>query len=474
MVYMSGKIIALICLYSLISVAVSWISLEAGVASFILFSLLQTMISILKRFSQQLEVENETETVADNIDEKTRQKFSEVNQDVFAKFQTHLQTPLKARNQSQQQATTATSGTQSNKTKIQKKSKTAVKAKLASSGKQTFVEEMNLESSKDVINIQKSLAKARAIAQKTEHIVEQTKKQPKKLEQVLLEEKSSKTEKNSTSTTKVLPPSSPQSQIPVKSSRIHHEDEEDDLFADIHIPLAGESGNQGEEKHKNPIWEEDILENEIHRNSSSEDYEAESNALLQMAESAYAAKQWSSVYESLQNYFQALAQTNEEPTARTRYMLILSSLQVGNLASIGDHLQPLLRDQAFAKDPDYPLILEEMSQGLEKKQEYSFALLSLQSLLNHHRQQLNRIEMDQVYLRIEKALEVLGEGGRLIKVYENHLEIKRILKDRLGEIELLDAIGTQFYKMGNKEKSREYYEESLQLKNAKQQTSSTS
>ena len=260
----------------------------------------------------------------------------------------------------------------------------------------------------------------------------------------------------------------------MRTSRINHEEEEDDLFADIHIPLAGESGNQGEEKHENPIWEEDILENEIHRNSSSEDYEAESKALLQMAESAYAAKQWSSVYESLQNYFQALAQMNEEPTVRTRYMFILSCLQVDNLASIGDHLQPLLRDQTFVKDPDYPLILEEMSQGLEKKQEYSFALLSLQSLLNHHRQQLNRIEMDQVYLRIEKALEMLGEGGRLIKVYENHLEIKRILKDRLGEIELLDAIGTQFYKMGNKEKSREYYEESLQLKNAKQQTSSTS
>jgi len=156
MVYMSGKIIALICLYSLISIAVSWISLEAGVASFILFALLQTMVSVLKRFSQRLEIENETETATNHIDQKTVQKFSEVNQDVFTKFQNHLQTPLPAKNQYQQQATTAISGTKSNKTKTQKKSKTPVKAKNTSPEKQTFVEEMNLESSKDVINIQKS------------------------------------------------------------------------------------------------------------------------------------------------------------------------------------------------------------------------------------------------------------------------------------------------------------------------------
>ena len=72
--------------------------------------------------------------------------------------------------------------------------------------------------------------------------------------------------------------------------------------------------------------------------------------------------------------------------------------------------------------------------------------------------------MDNLYERIERALEVIGDDERLIRIYKNHLEIKRILKDKYGESRLLDLIGNRYYKMGNKELSRQYYEDNLRIK----------
>ena len=87
----------------------------------------------------------------------------------------------------------------------------------------------------------------------------------------------------------------------------------------------------------------------------------------------------------------------------------------------------------------------------------------LQTVLAMFRQSGDRNAMDAVYTLMEEAQEGADDDKKLIQFYKNHLEIRKALGKKDGQLELMDKIGNRFFKMGDTEGAREYYELALRL-----------
>lgn len=242
------------------------------------------------------------------------------------------------------------------------------------------------------------------------------------------------------------------------------QDTEDDLFPDVHVPLSSEKKTtETPAAPAEPVMDEG-LGNVLGEPISQVESKMESQALLKMGQSAFQGGRYGEAKASLDNYFSLIEGTDESVLWSTKYMYAKVCLKEGDTQTAVTHFLQILENGIDAEEVEYVTILEEIMNYLEEAHQLEAALLFSQTLLNHYREQLDRVKMDHLYGQIERMLDTLGHDEKLIRTYKGHLEIKRVLKDVDGESQLLDLIGNRYYKMGEKELSRQYYEENLQLK----------
>ncbi len=241
---------------------------------------------------------------------------------------------------------------------------------------------------------------------------------------------------------------------------------DEDLFADVQIVLPSEDSLDKSPSHTNTTHDlfDEGLGDVLERYHSPEEKLAEAEALLKMANSSFQAGHALDAKASLDNYFLIQREMRQKIDWEVQYLYAQICLKLGDISTANNYFSKITKDGLTSTHPDYCKILEAMTMSLEEHQMYEATLPLLYDLLNYYRQQLDRAQMDATYERLEKALEELGDDERLIRTFKNHLEIKRILKDRYGESRLLDLIGNRYYKMGEKELSRKYYEDNLHLK----------
>ncbi|MBF0280671.1 MAG: hypothetical protein HQM13_22955 [SAR324 cluster bacterium] len=242
----------------------------------------------------------------------------------------------------------------------------------------------------------------------------------------------------------------------------------EDLFADVQITLPSEEA-RARKKELPPAGKihdffDEGLGESLQATHSPEEKEAEAAALLKIARNSFQAGHVSEAKAGMDNFFLIQQELGESPDWEVRYLYARICLKLGDVVSATASFSEMLEKGLDSKHPDYPKILESITSSLEEHQMIQEELPFLYDLLNYYRHELDRPQMDVTYERIERVLEEMGDDERLIRIYKNHLEIKRILKDQYGEGRLLDAIGNRYYKMGEKELSRKYYEENLHLK----------
>jgi len=109
-------------------------------------------------------------------------------------------------------------------------------------------------------------------------------------------------------------------------------------------------------------------------------------------------------------------------------------------------------------------VLERAIEIFKKEKKYSLALPFLFSVLNEYRQFGNHKRMDEIYNEIEQGYRDQQDWKRLIKTYQNHLTIKKLLKDFKGQLKLLDHLGKLYYDQKNADGSKECYEQSIAIK----------
>lgn len=242
----------------------------------------------------------------------------------------------------------------------------------------------------------------------------------------------------------------------------------EDLFADVQITLPSEEAS-ARQTESSPINTTQDLFDEglgaaLQQNDSSEEKATEAAALLKIARNSFQAGHVSEAKAGLDNFFLIQRELDEAPDWEVQYLYARICLRLGDAVTAIASFSEMLEKGLDSKHPDYPKILESITASLEEHQMFEEGLPFLYDLLNYYRHELDRAQMDVTYGRIERVLETINDDERLIRTYKNHLEIKRILKDRFGESRLLDTIGNRYYKMGEKELSRKYYEENLHLK----------
>ena len=115
------------------------------------------------------------------------------------------------------------------------------------------------------------------------------------------------------------------------------------------------------------------------------------------------------------------------------------------------------------EDPEFLSKLEELIDKFRKAEQLQYAVHFLFTTLNEYRQKQDLEKMDETYHEIEAAYNQQQDWKRLIQTYQNHLTIKRTLKDLKGQVDILDHLGKILYDQNDAEGSRKCYEQRLAI-----------
>lgn len=137
---------------------------------------------------------------------------------------------------------------------------------------------------------------------------------------------------------------------------------------------------------------------------------------------------------------------------------------------LGEHLtaskswQELFNNYMKPKDKDFLPLLEGIMERFSREKKQQYAVQFYFTALNEYRQLRNTKRMDDIYGEIEVAYNSMEDWPRLIQTYQNHLTIKKIIKDYKGQIVLLDHLGKLQYDQGDAAGSKASYQQSIAIK----------
>jgi len=206
---------------------------------------------------------------------------------------------------------------------------------------------------------------------------------------------------------------------------------------------------------------------------TSEDFEVnplnekkETEMVLSLVKKSLKAENYQEGLKTIQQWLQTSARNNA-PAEQIREVLQLKgdcefALQLFEEAS--KSWQILAKKYFKGGDASSLKLLEDWNRKFIDLGQQKFALHFLFTSLNEYRHRDNYTEMDQTYLQIETGYEQLKDWARLIQTIQNHMAIKKIIKDYAGQLSLLDHLGKLLYDQGDADGSRKCYEQSIAIK----------
>ncbi len=129
-----------------------------------------------------------------------------------------------------------------------------------------------------------------------------------------------------------------------------------------------------------------------------------------------------------------------------------------------DAFEAMLKAGFPLKEEGVPALLDELLGGAQPDIADSLRVSLLLKVLAAFRQSNNRAAMDQVYRLLIEAQEHVGDEPKLVQFLKNHLEIKKVMGEVAGQLEIIDQIGNRLFKLGETAEAREYYELGLKLR----------
>jgi hypothetical protein len=135
-----------------------------------------------------------------------------------------------------------------------------------------------------------------------------------------------------------------------------------------------------------------------------------------------------------------------------------------------DAFEAMLKVGFEVKEENVPALLEQMTAGCKPEIGEPLRVSMLLRILAVFRQNKDRAAMDRLYRLVEDAQEKVGDERKLVQFLKNHLEIKKVMGDTAGQLELIDQIGNRLFKLGETAEAREYYEMGLKLRAELKQT----
>jgi hypothetical protein len=257
---------------------------------------------------------------------------------------------------------------------------------------------------------------------------------------------------------------------------------EEDLFADLRpAPVEPDAGappaeerpaaGKGREKKAprgavSPAAQGgDEIEASLQKPQPSEAPRMEEGAmLLKMAEDALAQQDRAGAQAGLE---QAVALYEALPGGvpwRARMVQARLAALDRDFPVVVEAYEQFLKHHPELEEADYLAPIEQLASPLAGEEAAALRVSLLLKVLAVLRQANDRRGMDRVYDLIEAAQEEAGDEQKLIQYYKNHLEIKKVLEDVDGQLGLIDRIGNRYYKLGDTQAAREFYEQGLKLR----------
>ena len=190
----------------------------------------------------------------------------------------------------------------------------------------------------------------------------------------------------------------------------------------------------------------------------------EASVLLKLAEDALNKGDRAGARAGLEQVLGLHADSRDGVPWRVKLMQSRLAVLEGDLQGALDGYDELLEARPGLEEGDYLGQIEELTASGEGTEGASLRVSLLLKLLARFRDANDRGAMDRIYGLIEDAQERAGDEQKLIQYYKNHLEIKSVLDDVDGQLALIDLIGNRYYKLGDTEAARQFYEQGLKLR----------
>ncbi len=215
-----------------------------------------------------------------------------------------------------------------------------------------------------------------------------------------------------------------------------------------------------------PLTSQEIL--------TSSDFEADGSGTkdaaeitLSMAQNYYQKKEYEKSLSALRQFFNAPDQKPVEADMMVKLTLLKSDCEfdLDQFEKASKTQQELFATYVDKQHPQHLEFLEQIIKRYIEAEQQQYVVHFLFTALNEFRQLHEFDKMDEIYGEIETAYHQLEDWPRLTQTYQNHLAIKKTLKDFSGQLGILDHLGKLLYDQGDDEGSRKCYEQRLSIEN---------
>jgi hypothetical protein len=190
----------------------------------------------------------------------------------------------------------------------------------------------------------------------------------------------------------------------------------------------------------------------------------EAATLLKLAREALQRNDLRAANAGLEHHLSALAATPERLTWQARHLQARLAALEGDPAKALEAFEDLFKRGYDLKEDAVPALVDDLLADVKPDTADALRVSMLLKVLAVYRQAGDRPAMDRLYLQIEAAQERVGDERRLVQFLKNHLEVKKVMGESSGQLDLIDRIGNRLFRLGDTTAAREYYELGLKLR----------
>ena len=212
---------------------------------------------------------------------------------------------------------------------------------------------------------------------------------------------------------------------------------------------------------------------------TSSDFEADESGTkdaaeitLSMAQSYYQKKEYDKSLSALSQFFDSPVEMEVPADMIVKLTLLKGDCEfdLDQHEKASKTQQELFTNYVDKQHPQHLELLEQIVKRYVEADQQQYAVHFLFTTLNEFRQLHKFDKMDEIYTEIETAYHQLEDWPRLTQTYQNHLAIKKTIKDFTGQLDILDHLGKLLYDQGDDEGSRKCYEQRLTIENQMEKT----
>lgn len=255
------------------------------------------------------------------------------------------------------------------------------------------------------------------------------------------------------------PKIAPKPAAPSESELLAEEPEEIDLFEDLRPTREGTLPAKASSPLPPPP---DVVGDAIRGDPEEAPSADEAASLLKLAEDAFRRGDAAAARAALDQHL-SLVPVERVTWPAHRLQVRLSAVDPQPQLAL-DAFEAMLKAGFPLKEEGVPALLDELLSGVQADIADSLRVSLLLKVLGVFRQSNNRAAMDQVYRLLIEAQEHVGDERKLVQFLKNHLEIKKVMGEVAGQLEIIDQIGNRLFKLGQTAEAREYYELGLKLR----------